>query len=70
LHRRHFLVKVESEYTELASVNVGITKGSVLGTSSFADDIAVVATDSHPALLHRNHKPTYLQFKTGLRNEE
>jgi hypothetical protein len=31
LHSRHFLVKAETEYTELSSVNAVVPKGSVLG---------------------------------------
>jgi hypothetical protein len=31
LQNRHFLIKIENEYTELSPVNAGVPKGSVLG---------------------------------------
>jgi hypothetical protein len=31
LHSRHFLVKIETEYTELLPINAGVPQGSVLG---------------------------------------
>jgi hypothetical protein len=38
-------------------------------TATFANDAAVVAMDSDPAIASQKLQPTYLQSKTGLKNE-
>jgi hypothetical protein len=60
LHSSHLLVKVETEYTELSSVNAGpllyllytadLPTSPESTTATFADYSAVVAIDSDPAI--------------------
>jgi hypothetical protein len=60
LHSEHFLLRAESEQTELSSANAGVHRSSDLGpllylptstkftTATLSDDTAVLATDSDP----------------------
>jgi hypothetical protein len=50
LHSRHFLIKAETEYTELLSVNASVPHGSVLGLLLYLLYTAVVAMDSDRAI--------------------
>jgi hypothetical protein len=65
LHSRHFLVKAETKYAELSSINAGAPQGSALGTAdlptspqytraTFANYTAVLATDSVPPIASQN----------------
>jgi hypothetical protein len=87
-YNRHDLIKVETEYTELSSVNAGATKGGVLGpllyllytadlptsqestTPTFADDTAVVAMDSDPAIASQKLQTDLFATQNWFKNGE
>jgi hypothetical protein len=83
---RHFVVKVNTELTDLTPVNAGVPQGSVLGpllyllytadlstspdsfTATFADDTAVVDTESHHAITSQKLQTTLLAIQSWLKN--
>jgi hypothetical protein len=87
LHSRHFLVKDETEHTELSSVNADVLPGCVLGpllyllytadlpislesTKTFADDTAVVATNSDPAITSQKLQTDIFSTQNWFKNGE
>jgi hypothetical protein len=81
LHSRYFLVKVETEYTELSSVNAGSILGPLLyllyiadlptspdsTTATFANDTAVVSTDSDPTIASQKLQTNLLAIQNWLK---
>jgi hypothetical protein len=81
LHSKHFLVEVQTEYTELSPVKAGVLGPSSYllytadlptspesTTATFADDTAVVATASDPAIASQNLQTNLLAIQNWFRN--
>jgi hypothetical protein len=81
LHSRHFLVKVETDCTKLSSVNAGVPLLYLLyaadlptlsesATTSSADDTAVVAMDSDPAIASQKLQTDLLAIQNWFKKKE
>jgi hypothetical protein len=66
VHDSHHAATVIGAVIIYAHYNINYT----LTTATFADDTAVLATHSDPAITSQKLQTTYLQSKTGLRNGE
>jgi hypothetical protein len=71
------LVEIVTEYTKLSPVNAGIPQGSVLGpaspkstTATFANNTAVVATDSDPAIASKKLETNLAAIQNWFKNRE
>jgi hypothetical protein len=66
LQNRHFLVKIENEYTELSPLNVGVPLGPLLYLLFTADDTAVIATDNDPDIASSKIQANLLAIRSWL----